>query len=97
MAKMSHTSGDLKFAHRPRTLGYGATQYANHARPRCSTGNRPAVMTANTVMASDARYTALRQPERNRNRIALIRVPLCAMPTQNTNVVMYVPQNTGGV
>ena len=51
-------------------------------------GNRPAVMTANTVMASVERYTAVRQGERNRKRIAEISVPACPMPIQNTKVVM---------
>ena len=45
-------------------------------------------MTANTVIASAARYTAVRQGERNRNRIAEISVPAWPMPTQNTKVVM---------
>ena len=58
-------------------------------------GNRPAVITANTVIASAVRYTAVRHPERNRKRIAEISVPECAMPTQNTKQVMYTAQYTG--
>ena len=44
-------------------------------------------MTANTVMASAARYTDWRQGARNRKRIAEMSVPEWAMPTQKTNVV----------
>ena len=55
-------------------------------------GNSPAVITANTVIASAVRYTAVRHPDRNRNRIAEISVPECAMPTQNTKHVMYTAQ-----
>ena len=51
-------------------------------------GNSPAVITAKTVIASAVRYTAVRQPDRNRNRMAEISVPECAMPTQNTKHVM---------
>jgi hypothetical protein len=51
-------------------------------------GNKPAVMTANTVMISATRYTAVRHPERNRNRMAEMSVPECAMPTQKTKHVM---------
>ena len=51
-------------------------------------GNSPAVMTANTVIASVDRYTAVRQGERKRNRIAEISVPAWPIPTQNTKVVM---------
>ena len=47
-----------------------------------------AVMTAKTVMASDARYTPVRQRERTRKRIALISVPAWPMPIQNTKVTM---------
>lgn len=53
-------------------------------------------MTANTVMASVARYTAVRQRERKRNRMAEISVPAWPMPTQKTNVVMKTDQKTGG-
>jgi hypothetical protein len=51
-------------------------------------GKSAAVMTANTVIASVDRYTAVRQGERNRNRIAEMSVPAWPMPTQKTNVVM---------
>jgi len=39
----------------------------------------------------------VRQGDRNRNRIAEIRVPACPIPTQKTKVVMYTLQNTGGL
>jgi hypothetical protein len=54
-------------------------------------------MTANTVIASVDRYTAVRQGERNRNRMAEMSVPAWPIPTQNTKVVMYTLQNIGGV
>ena len=60
-------------------------------------GKSPAVITAKTVMASAVLYTAVRHAERNKNRIAEISVPECAIPTQKTNVVMYTPHMTGGV
>ena len=53
-------------------------------------------MTANTVIASVERYTAVRHGERKRNRMAEISVPACPMPTQNTKVVMYTLQKIGG-
>ena len=87
-ANTSHSSGDLKFTQSCRWLGYGNSQYEYQSRPTWIIGNRPAVMTANTVMASAVRYTAVRHAERNRYRIAEISVPECAMPTQKTNVVM---------
>ena len=60
-------------------------------------GNIAAISTANTVIASAPRFTALRHFARNRKRIAEISVPACAMPTQNTKVVMYTPHMTGCV
>ena len=60
-------------------------------------GNIAAISTANTVIDSAPRFTALRHLARNRNRIAEISVPACAMPTQNTKVVMYTPHMTGCV
>ena len=50
--------------------------------------NCAAVITAKTVIASAPRLIALRHLARNRYRIAEIRVPAWAMPTQNTNVTM---------
>ena len=58
-------------------------------------GNSPAVITANTVITSATRYTAVRQPDRNRNRIAEMSVPECAIPTQNTKQVMNTAQYVG--
>ncbi len=54
-ANTSHTSGDLKFGHRKREFGYGISQYACQTRPTWMSGKRPAVMTANTVIASAVR------------------------------------------
>ncbi len=53
-------------------------------------------MTANTVIASAARYTPVRQRDRKRKRMAEMSVPACPIPIQNTKVVMYTPQKTGG-
>jgi hypothetical protein len=55
MANTSQTSGDLKFGQMSRQFGYGISQKNFHGRPMWMIGNSPAVMTANTVMASDTR------------------------------------------
>ncbi len=54
-------------------------------------------MTANTVIASEARYTPVRQRERTRKRMAEISVPAWPMPIQNTKVTMYTPHMVGCV
>ena len=41
--------------HRKRLFGYGIIQYPCQTRPMWMSGNSPAVMTANTVMASAVR------------------------------------------
>src|SRR3990172_9896917 len=69
-AKTSQMSGERKFTHRNRQLGYGTSQYANQGRPRWMSGNRPAVMTAKIVMASAERLMAVRQRCRKRWRMA---------------------------
>ena len=51
-------------------------------------GKSPAVHTAKTVIASDARATAVRHLARNRYSTAEISVPECAIPTQKTKSVM---------
>ena len=51
-------------------------------------GKSPAVITAKTVIASDARATEVRHLARNRNRTAEMSVPEWAMPTQKTKFVM---------
>jgi hypothetical protein len=52
IAKTSHTSGLLKFGQMSRQCGYGISQKNFHGRPMWMIGNRPAVITAKTVMAS---------------------------------------------
>jgi hypothetical protein len=47
-------------------------------------GNSPAIITAKTVIASELLEMVVLQDARNRNKIAEIRVPEWAMPTQNT-------------
>ena len=68
-----------------------ATAIINAALPE-----EKASITAKIVIASDARYTPVRHFDRNRKRTAEISVPACPIPIQNTKVVMYTPQNTGG-
>ena len=55
IANTSHTSGDLKFGQSRRQFGYGISQKNFHGRPMWMIGKSPAVMTANTVIASAAR------------------------------------------
>ena len=45
-------------------------------------------MTAKTVIASAERETLVRHRDRTRCRMAEMSVPACAMPTQNTKLVM---------
>ena len=52
IANTSHTSGLLNCGQRRRQFGYGMSQKNFHGRPRCRIGKSPAVMTANTVIAS---------------------------------------------
>ena len=54
MANTSHTSGLWNCGQMSRQFGYGISQKNFHGRPRCRIGKSPAVMTANTVIASDA-------------------------------------------
>jgi len=88
MATASQMSGELKLIQSPRSFGYGISQYALHARPRCSTGKMTAVMSATIVIVSAARAIAVRHVARKRNRMAEMKVPECAMPIQNTNEAM---------
>src|SRR3954471_4911055 len=55
IANTSHTSGLLNCGQIRRQFGYGMSQKNFHGRPRWRIGNSPAVMTANTVMASAQR------------------------------------------
>ncbi len=87
-ANTSHMSGDLKFTQRSRWFGYGRSQKKYQARPRWISGKSPAVITANTVMASAERLNALRNFARNRKRTAEMSVPECAIPTQKTKFTM---------
>jgi hypothetical protein len=54
-------------------------------------------MTAKIVIASADRLIVVRQPDRKRYRIAEMRVPEWAIPTQKTKFVMYTPHMTGWV
>src|SRR5215207_2634871 len=55
IANTSQTSGLFGFGQMSRQFGYGINQKNFHGRPRCRIGNSPAVMTANTVIASERR------------------------------------------
>src|SRR5215472_2833673 len=55
MANTSHTRGLFGFGQMSRQFGYAISQKNFHGRPRWRIGKRPAVMTANTVIASDNR------------------------------------------
>jgi len=57
-------------------------------------GKIPAHMTANSVIASAARFTDVRQRWRSRKRMAEMRVPACPMPIQNTKLVISNAQPT---
>ena len=57
-------------------------------------GNRPAHITANSVIASAARFTEVRHCCRSRNRMAEISVPAWPMPIQKTKLVMSKAQPT---
>jgi hypothetical protein len=72
----------------PRLFGYGSIQNASQGRPMWMTGNRPAHITANSVIASAARFTEVRQCCLSRNRMAEISVPAWPIPIQKTKFVM---------
>jgi hypothetical protein len=55
IANTSHTSGLLNCGQSRRQFGYGISQKNFQGRPRWRIGKSPAVMTANTVMASAQR------------------------------------------
>ena len=73
---------------RAAVFGYGSIQKNSHGRPMWISGNRPAHITANSVIASAARLTEVRQRCRSRNRIAEMSVPAWPMPIQKTKFVM---------
>ena len=60
------------------------------------TGKIPAHMTAKMVMASAARFTAVRQRCRRRKRIAEMSVPAWPMPIHQTKLMMAHPHMVGG-
>jgi SLT domain-containing protein len=61
-------------------------QYRIQTRPRWMNTNNPAIITAKTVMASALRAMGVRHFARKRYRIAEIRVPEWAIPTQKTKL-----------
>ena len=82
-AAASQGSADFTCGHTPIRSGYGNSQYANHGRPRCSTGNSAACITAKIVIVSVRRLIGLRQLCcSSRNRIAEMNVPAWPIPIQ---------------
>ena len=78
------------------TSGYGNSQYANHGRPRWSSGNSPACMTAKIVIASVNRLIELRQLFcSSRSRIAEMNVPAWPIPIHQTKLMIANAHATG--
>ena len=61
----------------------------------CSSGNRPAQATANSVIASAKRLIDVRHFCRSSSRMAEISVPAWPMPIHQTKLTMAKPQATG--
>src|SRR5579863_10155876 len=95
IANTSHVSGDRKFGHSPRWLGYGRTKKKYQERPTWMIGYSPAVRIAITVMPSADRPIAARRGDRVKYRIADTSVPEWLTPMKNTNVVISDPHMTG--
>src|SRR5580698_4452630 len=95
MAKKSHASGERKFGHRPRWLGYGIIQKSSQGLPTWKTGTAAPMRMEKTVMASAQRVTGRRQVALQSRRMAEISVPAWLMPIQNTKLVMSKAQKTG--
>ena len=93
-ANTSHKSGLRKFGQIQLLLGIGARNQAIQARPTWMPGKIPAQMTAKMVIASAARFTAVRHCCLNKQRMAEISVPAWPMPIQNTKFVMSQAQST---
>src|SRR6187200_408552 len=74
-ANTSHISGERNCGQSAFDVGIGNRNQSYQTRPTCIAGKMPAHITAKIVMASAARFTAVRQRWRNRKRIAEINVP----------------------
>src|SRR5689334_5124915 len=94
-ANTSHTKGLRNCGQIDIVFGYGNNQYASHGRPVCRTGNMPAHMTANKVIASAKRLMELRHVCFNSNKIAEMKVPAWPIPIHQTKLTMAKPQPTG--
>ena len=89
-------SGLRNCGHTPMVSGSGNSQYAaTHGRPVWISGNRPAHITANSVMASAKRLMELRHDCFSRCRMAEISVPAWPIPIHHTKFTMANPQPTG--
>ncbi len=75
-------------------LGSGNSIHAIHWRPTWIPGNVAAQMTAKIVIASAARFTAVRHFCLSRQRMAEMSVPAWPIPIQNTKLVMSQAQST---
>src|SRR5260370_36437287 len=79
----------------PMVKGTGKSQYAaSQGRPVWISGNRPAHMTANSVMASAKRLMELRQDCFSKNKMAEMSVPAWPLPIHPTKLMMANPQPT---
>src|SRR6185503_14145692 len=88
-AAASHGSALLTCGHMSITLGYGNSQYANHGRPRWSSGNMPACTTANSVMPSVNRLIDVRMCCcSSTSKIAEMNVPAWPIPIDQTKLMM---------
>lgn len=94
-ANTSHMSGERNWGHTLLALGRGKSHQPSQMRPMWMSGKMPAHMTAKIVIASAARFTAVRQRWRRRNRIAEINVPAWPMPIHQTKLTMAQPHMTG--
>ena len=93
-AKTSQSKGLRKLGQMTLELGIGKSIQANQTRPTWMPGKMPAQMTAKIVIASAARFTAVRHCCLSRQRIAEMSVPAWPIPIQNTKLVMSHAQST---
>src|SRR5690554_4664891 len=91
MAKTSHNSGELKFTHRSRVLGYGNMKNARGSLPIWMSGNNPAHITAKIVIASAARLILVLHFCLKSSRMAEMKVPAWPIPTHHTKLVILHP------
>src|SRR2546423_8875713 len=94
-ANTSHINGERNCGQIEFAFGIGNSHQSYHTRPTCIAGKMPAHMTAKIVMASAARFTAVRQRWRSKNKMAEISVPAWPMPIHHTKLTMSQAHITG--